>query len=105
MAARSDHNQPTISHSEASRVFVPMLVWYRLSGEFFGREMVVHIGRGIAADPVVNAWSSTTIGASDNTGCTSSAFSLRRSKGVPKLVKLPSGLRRNRLQKLSSPPV
>ena len=40
---------PTVADPKAGSVFVPMLIGHRLPGEFFGSEMVVHVGVGIAA--------------------------------------------------------
>ena len=121
MAARADHNEAAITQSETRGMLVPMLIGYWISGQLFGGEMVIYVGASVAAEPIANtifyprvrqtcsmllrgtapvvkAWPSMMIGASDRTGSISSALSRRRSRGAPKFVKLPSEPRLNRLQ-------
>ena len=43
---------PTVADPKAGSVFVPMLIGHRIPGEFFGGEMVIYVGVGVAAKPV-----------------------------------------------------
>ena len=52
MAARVITTSPTVADPKAGSVFVPMLIGHRIPGEFFGGEMVICVGVGVAAKPV-----------------------------------------------------
>lgn len=48
MPTRTDDHEPAIAQPETCGMFVPMLIGLRLTAEFVGREVMVHISAGIA---------------------------------------------------------